>query len=62
MIDYPNDFDELTNAEVYEMVFGFKVDHNNCPTYDCKKCPLHCRRGICCPDDWWNEKYKRPNT
>lgn len=55
----------MTNAEVYENVFGLPVDTSLCPTKECKFCPcstensagtVFCRDG--CPYEFWNKEWK----
>ena len=55
----------MTNAEKYEEVFGFPPLIGECPTIDCKKCPLrnlHKGEWYCSTledkHNWWQSEYK----
>ena len=56
----------MTNAEKYEQVFGFPPNSVlECPTSDCKKCPLfnlHRKEDLCASNEelfnWWNSEYR----
>ena len=50
----------MTNAEMYQQVFGFPPDKASCPTECCACCPVNpCEaNGPAAKLDWWDEKFK----
>lgn len=51
----------MTNAEMYQEVFGFPPDKGNCPAESCVICPLSAS-GCIEHYKWWDEEYKGGHT
>ena len=47
----------MTNAEMYQAVFGIPPDKGSCPTECCEFCPGHVKECLC-TCKWWDEEYK----
>ena len=56
----------MTNAEMYQEVFGFPPDKASCPTRLCKNCPVSPDKKNTCNAGyqyhWWDEEYKGNNA
>ena len=50
----------MTNAEVYQEVFGFPPDTSNCPTNQCDICPGHDSFRCATKVNFWEKEYTRP--
>lgn len=47
----------MTNAEMYQEVFGFPPGKGVCPTDRCEICPANQATPLCVCK-WWDEEYK----
>ena len=52
----------MTNADMFEKVFGHKVENNECPLIGNSECFHNKSCGDCPNKDFWKQRYKEPEV